>query len=253
MRKFFYFVFASLLAIVYACNEETIVNTPADNKDYFPAKEGSKFIYDLVIDSSLNLNGVRVLDIIGTTKISGTDYFIEIDSLLVESSLSVDTNYFRKSNTGVFYYSDTTGISELVPDSLVNLLRIDSECRLLFFPLQINQTWPVFQIDISVGGIPVFSPVKVNARVIESQQINIAFRDTQYIAEVFKIEYKMEVQLDPQGSSESLIAYGYITENIGFIKWEGESFLISLIRGGKIDLNATTGLITEELRSYFIP
>lgn len=253
MKKVFHFFILVLLTISYSCKDDTIVNPPVDTKDYFPAKEGAKFIYNLVIDSAFYLGGVRISDVTNSISIAGTQYFVQIDSVIIERSLSIDTTYFRKSNTGVFYYIDTTGLGQLIPDSLRNSLRIDSESRLLFFPLRLNQIWPVYQIDITVGGIPVFSPLKTSAKVLEAQKLTVVFRDSQYTIDVYKVEYKLEVQLDTQGSIERFFAYGYIAENIGFVKWEGESFVLNLIRGRRLDLSLTSYYLLEELRSYFIP
>lgn len=253
MKKIFYLITATILLISISCKDNIIVDPGQNNKDYFPAKVGSKFTYSLMIDSSFILNGARISDVTSTSTIAGTEYFVQVDSVIIERALSLDTSYFRKSNTGVFYYTDTTGLGSLIPDSLRNALRIDNESRLLFFPLQLNQTWPVYQIDITVGGVPVFSPLKTSAKVLEALQLTLALRDTQYTIDVYKIEYKLEIQLDPQGSVERFFAYGYVAENIGFVKWEGEAFVLSLIRGGRIDLSSTSGFIKEELINYFIP
>ncbi len=253
MKKIFYLIIASIIIINFSCKDNVIVDPPQANKDYFPSKIGSKFTYSLVVDTNLSLSGARISDVTSLTSISGTEYFIQIDSVIIERTLSIDTSYFRKSNSGVFYYTDTTGLNEFIPDSLSNLLRIDNESRLLFFPIQINQTWPVYQIDITLGGVPFFSPVKTSAKVLEVLQLTIANRDSQYTINAYKIEYKLEIQIDPQGPVERFFAYGYLAENIGFVKWEGEAFVLNLLRGGRLDLNSTSGFILEELRSYFIP
>ncbi|MCX8105880.1 MAG: hypothetical protein N3D80_08440, partial [Ignavibacterium album] len=102
-------------------------------------------------------------------------------------------------------------------------------------------------------GIPIFSPVKTSAKVLGIQQLTVSFRGLQQTIDVYKIEYKLEVQLDPQSPAESFYAYGYIAENIGFVKWEGESFVLNLIRGERLDLSFPSGFYTEVLNYYFIP
>lgn len=253
MKNILSLLVAGILLAGISCKDNDIINPPIDNKDYFPAKVGAKYIYNLTIDTSLVLNGARIYDVINTTTISGTEYFVQIDSVIIEMALTLDTTFFRKSNTGTFYFVDTTGLGILVPDSLRNLLKVDTESRLLFFPLQLNQTWPVYQIDITVGGIPIFSPVKTSAKVLGIQQLTVSFRGSQQTIDVYKIEYKLEVQLDPQAPAENFYAYGYIAENIGFVKWEGESFVLNLIRGGRLDLSFPSGFYTEVLNNYFIP
>jgi len=253
MKIIFYSLVIGVIIFTFSCSEDKLVNPPSEVKDYFPAKVGAKFIYSLTSGSNFVISGARISDITGSQNIKGTEYFVQIDSVILERELTLDTTYFRKSNSGVFYYIDTTGLGVLIPDSLRNSLRIDEESRLLFFPIQLNQTWPVFQIDITLGGIPVFTPLKTSAKVLETQQLTLAFRDTMLTMEVYKIEYKLELKLDPQGSTESFIAYGYIAENIGFVKWEGESFVLNLIRGGRLDLSLTSTYILEQLQGYLIP
>ena len=166
-----------------------------------------------------------------------------------------DTTYFRKSSTGVFYYIDTTGVSAFIPDSVRNQLSIDTESRLLFLPLTLNQIWPVYEVNFTLGGVPVYSLIKISAKVIDSYMLTKTFRDSSITRLVNKIRYDLDVQLSPTSPKETFTAYGYTMDGIGFIKWEGETLVLSLIRGGMLDFSGTisSSFVTEELLEYSNP
>jgi hypothetical protein len=248
-----YILFFMFIALI-SCKEDTVTNPPSDNSDFFPAKVGSKYYYNFYFYVNPALNGGKTISIVDTTNILGTPYFEEIDSLIFDRSLTVDTTFFRKSRTGIFYFIDTTGVSEFIPDSIRNQLSIDTESRLLFFPLTLNQTWPVYQVDITFSGVPIFSIVKIIAKVVDSYQLTRTFRDSSITRTVNKIKYDMDIQLSPTSPKETYTAFGHTMDGVGFIKWEGEEFVLNLIRGGKLNFTGTitSSVVFEELVSYSI-
>lgn len=249
-----YILFFMFIALI-SCKEDTVTNPPSDNSDFFPAKVGSKYYYNFYFYVNPALNGGKTISIVDTTNILGTPYFEEIDSLIFDRSLTVDTTFFRKSRTGIFYFIDTTGVSEFIPDSIRNQLSIDTESRLLFFPLTLNQTWPVYQVDVTFSGVPIFSIVKIIAKVVDSYQLTRTFRDSSITRTVNKIKYDMDIQLSPTSPKETYTAFGHTMDGVGFIKWEGEEFVLNLIRGGKLNFTGTitSSVVFEELVSYSIP
>lgn len=244
-----------ILFALIGCKEESLITPPSANYDFFPLKSGAMYHYNFYYGTDPGLNGSKYIKVKDLININGTEYFTEIDSVIFERALTIDTTYFRKSNTGVFYFIDTTGVSEFIPDSIRNQLVIDIESRLLFSPLALNQTWPVYEINFTLGGIPVYSILKISAKVVDSYMLNQTFGDSSVTRLVNKIRYDMDVQLSPNSSKETFTAYGYTMDGIGFIKWEGESLVLSLIRGGMLDFSGTisSSSVTEELVKYSIP
>ncbi|MGQ9798910.1 MAG: hypothetical protein ACUVRG_06405 [Ignavibacterium sp.] len=255
MKKLISYLTILILFAIIGCKEESVITPPSESYDFFPLKSGSRYLYNFYYDANSELIGSKAITIENTTNINGTEYFIEIDSAVFDRALTIDTTYFRKSRTGVFYFIDTTGVSAFIPDSIRNQLSIDTESRLLFLPLALNQTWPVYEVNFALGGIPVYSIIKISAKVVDSYMFTQTFKDSSVTRLVNKIRYDMDVQLSPTSPKETFTAYGYTMDGIGFIKWEGETLVLSLIRGGMLDFSGTisSSFVTEELLDYSNP
>jgi hypothetical protein len=238
---------------VSAC-KEAITEPPAeeDNRNFFPNTDGSYFFYNVaVFDSTGQIqSGLRKSYLQSDTTLQQTPYQVRIDSLELNGIISVSNSYLRKSANGVFAYFDTTGVSAIVPDSLRNLLTISTEYRLLYFPLSINQTWPVYNVSIDLG-ISRIDVVKISADVIEKDSITIAFRDTSITKEVFKIQYDMTIITGLDLTTETFKAFAWIAEDTGFFKWEGDAELLSFFLGNTVYPGGT--VVVEQLLGFNIP
>lgn len=253
MKNIFNILLIVCLLILISCKNENLTNPPVNIAEYFPSKTGTKHNYNVIINSNLSSIGKRNSYILNRSIKNNTEYIIQIDTLSINAEIAIDTSYFRKTNTGVFYYIDTTGFASAIPDTLRNYLKVDNESRLLFFPLSIGQSWPVYQIDLSISGVPIFSPLKTSAKVVEKKLLNLSIGNTQKSIETFKIEYSLIIQTTPEDEIQRYSAYGYIAENIGFIKWEGESIVLNLIRGSLLYFGLNQGEVEETLYNYLIP
>jgi hypothetical protein len=225
--------------------------------DIYPSKPGTNYRFSVTYGITNPVFGTRksyFIDKSNNKTLSNASlsiYSPQVDSIIYSNNLLVDTTYFRKTSSGVFYYIDTTGFSLLIPDSLKPYLRVDTESRALFFPLSLNQSWPVYQIDIQIVGIPIFSPIKAFAKVTDSYKMDFVFRNSTISANVYKIDYTMEIQLSPEGQVEKQMASALFAVGIGFIKWDGQGSVINLVRG--TTLNFPSENVLEEMTSYFIP
>lgn len=242
-----------LLLLGNGC-KDAVTNPPAeiDTRNFFPNSDGSYFLYDVtVFDSTGQIqSGTRNSYLQGDTTLQQTPYQVRIDSLELNGDLSVSGSYLRKSANGVFGYFDTTGVTAIVPDSLRNLLTISTEYRLLYFPISITQTWPVYNVSIDLG-ISRIDIVKLTAEVIEQDSLTIEFRNKMIIKEVFKIRYDLTLITGLDLTTETYHAFAWIAEDTGFYRWEGDSELLSFFTGntayppGKV--------IVEELSGFHIP
>lgn len=241
------------LLYITAC-KEAITDPPAEinNKNFFPNIEGSYYSYNIsVFDSTGQINsGTRSSYFQGDTIIEQTPYQRKIDSLDLNGNLLMSNIYLRKSQNGVFAFFDTTGFTSIVPDSLRNLLSVNTEYRLLYFPLSVAQTWPVYNVSINLG-VSRIDIVNINAEVIENDSITISFRDTTITREVFKIKLKMEIITDIDLTTVTYNATAWIAEDTGFYKWEGDAELLNFISGTAAYLPGT--IVLEELTAFSIP
>ena len=117
-----------------------------------------------------------------------TPYQIEVDSFTINGVQSVSKSFFRKSSTGVFFYVDidTNGFNAIIPDSLLGAISFDQEYRLLYQPLELNQTWSVYKITVNYLSFQ-FDIFTIDAKVISKNTIDFTFNDSTVSKEVFTI------------------------------------------------------------------
>lgn len=253
-RIFALVVFATILFL--SCKENQTTTPPVEDIETFPSKAGTSYSYNVKFGISNPINGIRKSRIISQSVSKqfldkSVIYQPQIDSILYQGTVLVDTTYFRKSSSGVFYFIDTTGFSQLVPDTLRNLLAIDTESRALFFPLSLNQTWPVYQVDVKIAGIPVFSPIKTYAKVVDSYKMDFVSRNSTKTFNVYKIEYNLDIQLSPESQVERQTVVAHFAVGLGFIKWDGQSAVTNIVKG--TTFTYPSEVILEELTTYHIP
>jgi hypothetical protein len=244
------------LILLSGCSEEKLPTPPTMDIEAFPSEAGTNYTFNISFGQPNSITGIKKSRVLPKANIKlNSDivsiYQPQLDSIIYQGNTLIDTTYFRKTSSGVFYFIDTTGFSQLVPDSLKSFLAIDTESRILFFPLSLNQTWPVYQVDIKIGGIPVFSPIRAFAKVVDFYKMDFVVRNSKITSNVYKIEYNLEIQLSPEGQIERQTAIAHFATGIGFIKWEGQTNVVNLVKG--TTFNYPSEFIIEELSSYFIP
>lgn len=246
----------SLLFLLVACKEST-TEPPIEqiNDKYYVLKDGSSFVYSLSITDTNNLtfNGYRYLTINDSTVLEGTKYKIQIDSF--ETFIPFDTlttsvvSYIRESNGGVFTFADTTGFTSFLPDSLRQYLSVDKESRLLFYPLNIGQEFPVFTLSLSAFIIGI-SVLDIDAKVESTENISMIINNVSTDFITRKIKYTFIIR--PSSSVEfEYNAYGWVVKDFGFVKWEGDSEVFNFLFNENIFPPATN--IKMNLIQFNIP
>lgn len=257
MKKYFTFIgIISITLLFFSCSDDKSVNPPTFEVETFPSKNGTFYKYDIQFGITNPIPGTKKSYIFSKPNKQNVKnilsiYQPQVDTIFYQGRTLVDTTYFRKTSSGVFYFVDTTGFSQLLPDSLKNFLTVDTESRLLFFPLSLNQTWPVYQIDIKVAGVPVFSPIRTFAKVIDTYQLDLVLRNSNITVTAYRIEYNLDVQLSPEGQVERQTAIAEFAVGLGFIRWYGHTSVINLAKGNTF--NFPSEIMNEELISHFIP
>jgi hypothetical protein len=129
-------LFLSLLfftaLLINACSDNsTGSGGEEDNSNYFPNNDGAYYKYNVNRTESggLQISGTRSVNYNGTGTKAGTPYQIQIDSNAVGVFTVVSESYFRKEQSGVYYFLDTTGLAEYTPaiPALISQLVIDPE------------------------------------------------------------------------------------------------------------------------------
>jgi len=245
-----------ILLVFNYCSDEKSTNPPDNNPppaNYFPSGDGTNYTYNVEqIDSIGNMqSGLRYTLYDGVSTIENTQYQNQFDSLLIETINVTGTTNFRKTGTGVFYFVDTTGISDIVPDSLLSAISLLSESRVLLFPLEEGSFWPVYSVTISNQNIN-FSPLVVNGVFAEKENITINLISGDIEAEATRVEYTFSIITDINLPPQRLTANAWFVDEIGIVKLEGRSILINLITGGGLEILDTTSTVTQSLIDFEI-
>ncbi|MCZ6702149.1 MAG: hypothetical protein O6940_03810 [Ignavibacteria bacterium] len=253
--KYILLLIVNLLAFNY-CSDEESTNPPDNNSppvNFFPSGDGTNYTYDVEqVDSIGNMqSGLRYTLYDGVSTIESTQYQNQFDSLILETINITGTANFRKTGTGVFYFVDTTGISDIVPDSLFSVISLPSESRLLLFPLEEGSFWPVYSITISNQNIN-FSPLVINGVFAEKEKITINLINGDIEAEATRVEYTFSIITDLTQPPQRLTANAWFVDDIGIVKLEGRSILINLITGGGLEISDTTSIVTQSLIDFEI-
>lgn len=253
--KYILLVILNLFFFNY-CSDDESTNSPGNSSppaNFFPNGDGTNYTYDIEqVDSIGNIQrGLRYTLYDGVSTIENTQYQNQFDSLMIESISVTGTTNFRKTGTGVFYFVDTTGISEIVPDSLLSLISLPSESRVVLFPLEAGSFWPVYSVTISNQNIN-FSPLVVNGVFAEKENITINLISGEIKAEATRVEYIFSIITDINLPPQRLTANAWFVDEIGIVKLEGRSILINLITGGGLEISDTTSTVTQSLIDFEI-
>lgn len=253
--KFIYLLLVISVIFFLSCKEEpTEPPLLLPPPDYFPAIDGSYYKYDVQFSDSLNnlFVGARISQIRSDTIIAQTSYQVQDDSLYFGSIGLRSFSYLRKSVNGIFYYSDTTGISLLVADTLAQYLNVDPEIRLLYQPLSVSQQWSVLKINLNYQNILSLNILDVSAFVSQKDTINITIGSGSFTREALQINFLMKLRLPDQTVADVYEASGWVVDEIGFVKWEGDIAVISLLSGGLRNLILIEGKLKQDIKDYLI-
>ena len=236
----------------------------SDTTNYFPNANGNYYKYSIngTDSTGTHLTGTRSESYSGTKTILGTDYQIQIDTTTFSNISSSSESYVRKSqpaagssNYGVYVYLDTSGISDLIPDSLLQYLKISDEMTLYSFPLADVNSWPVLNVKLDFGIIAI-TLVDVKATYIGTENVNLNLVSGSKTMSAAKIKYDLTLTIPDVNNvfgtptTQVYTAYAWLVSNIGPVKWDGNASLLNAIVGGDIVLADTSGTLSQSLIDY---
>ncbi len=182
--------------------------------------------------------------------INGTIYKLQIDSIQTNLQLSVSSSYFRTTETGVFYFVDTTGFTNTLPDSLQSSVELQDEMRAYLFPLSGGTFWPVYRISIELNEFIIFNLVDITGKFISDETLILELSDGTQTVNTKKVEIIFKLQT---GAADFVITFNantWLTEDIGIVKMEGSAVVLNLFGGGGLDLSDTSITVTQNLIDY---
>jgi hypothetical protein len=237
------FFFAALL--FSSCDSDDSVNGgngEEDNTNYFPNNEGAYYKYNITkTDSAGPVSGTRSVKYSGTSSITGIPYQRLIDSSAYSAVTVVSESYFRKTDAGVYYYLDTTGLAGNIPpqyQQYISQLTIDPEMRLLASPLQ--SSWPVFKILLATASV-----ISVQATNLGNESFNNGFVS----GEAVKVGYDVSITI-PLLPAQTFSAFCWFLPDVGAARWTGNATALNALSGGGIDFDDSTTVVTQDLIYY---
>lgn len=225
---------------------------------YYPNTEGNFYKYSVERQDSTApaKSGTRTSRYNGTSTIAGVTYQNQIDTVKFSDTTYTYTSLFQKNESGVNYFVDTTGLYEVIPDSLLAFLQYDASLNFLSFPLQDGKSWQVFNMGLKLGNLPLIKLLDVTAYDEGTENVSLNLNGSNVTESAVKIRYDLNLTVpDPTNflaapSTGSFSANAWVVENIGVIKWQGNGTLLNAFTGGGIHFADTTSTVTQTLTSY---
>ena len=251
--KLLSFILAGLL-FVYSCTEENSTNPPGEENlpVYFPNSEGTFYKYEIIQTDTNGVASMGIRDVVylEDTLINSTRYKLQIDSIQTNLQLSVSSSYFRTTETGVFYFVDTTGFTNTLPDSLQSSVELQDELRAYLFPLSEGTFWTVYRISIEVNEFLSFNLVDIIGKYVSDETLILDISDGTQTVNTKKVEIVFKLQT---GAADSVITFNantWLAEDIGIVKMAGSAVVLSLFSGGGLDLSDASITVTQNLIYY---
>jgi hypothetical protein len=255
-NKIVLLVFASIVAVSFSfCSSDNPTNPTEQNlKDYYPGLKGTTYKYEIEQqDSSGNIKkATRFVYYGDEIQIDTTSYREQKDSVDDGTNVLENISYFRKTETGVFYFTDTTGLLSFVPDSIRNLISLQDEMRLFLNPLSAGSFWPVYRVTINLQPGFSFKPIDINGYFVAREDITLNLETGISLVSTEKVKYDMDVMIDLNQTVQSFSAQVWFAEKIGIVKIEGSSLLINILLTGELNLGDTTANVRHNLLNYDI-
>jgi hypothetical protein len=239
------------LFLFYSCMNDKYVNPDyqTENGNYFPNTEGSCYKYEIFRSDSNNSiqDGNRVITYNGDSLIQRTRYQIQLDSVESSTQTISSVSYFRTTSTGVFYFVDTTGISSLLPDSLLRSIDLQTEMRLFLFPFIRGNSWTVYRVSYNVSSQFGYNIINFSAKYFNDEVLQLNLNGIEKTLNTKKVKYLLSIQTDPNSSPQNYETNIWVADNIGIVKMQGSTVILGIFSGGGIGLSNVTGEITQNL------
>ena len=252
-------IFSTAILFNACKSKSTTEPTTSVSGDFFPNGDGTTYKYNTVTTDSngSKTSGTRSTTYSGTTVMGSSTFQNEIDTVTVSGFSTVAHSFFLKSNNSVVYALDTTGLSQTIPDSLMQYIQLDATLKFLQTPFQDGGSWPVFNLSLKFGSIS-FNLVAVTAYYEGMEQVPLNLVTGNVTENAAKIKYALKLTIpnlqNPLAApyTATYTANAWFTSGIGIVQWEGSEAVLGAFSGGGINLGDTTATVTQSLVSYKI-
>ncbi|MBZ0201177.1 MAG: hypothetical protein K8H86_14990 [Ignavibacteriaceae bacterium] len=250
-----------LAALLFgACGSNDSGTNPAPSgPNYYPNGNGTSYKYTIQTTDSngTNVTGTRSSIYQGAQSFSGVSYQVEFDSTTISGFPTTNKFYFRKTDAGVYFFADTTGLSASVPDTLLQYVKLDSnEFGLFSFPFTDGKTWTVFKLSI-VFGVITIPVVDVSGAYAGKEDVVLNLAGGTATKNAVKVKFTLTLTIpNPdnvfQTYTKTYDAFAWLVDGIGIVRWQGNAAILNTFSGSGIDLGDTTRVVSQSLVNYNI-
>ncbi|MGE5432428.1 MAG: hypothetical protein ACM3QX_15200 [Syntrophomonadaceae bacterium] len=249
--------------LFYSCKKSSTEPTAPQGavtaKNYYPGNVGSRFVYSVDTTGAGGALGTRTSVFTGTKIINGTEYISQESTVKIGPDSVKSTMYFRRSDVGVYFYVDTTGLSRFFPDSLKSqlTLQIDNELQAFNLNLDKNLPWPAFKMNVKYGSLITFNIIDLTAYYLGSENLTLNLTQGQQTKQAEKIRYVFKLTIpdlnNPTHPSERTFnADAWFVKDIGVVKFQGNGTILGALSGNGIDFADTSKTVSQNLTSFDI-
>jgi len=244
-----------MIFIFFGCSDDSTNPPKVNYADYYPNSDQTNYTYSITeYDSTGTLinSGLRFVLYNGDVYINNIQYKNQIDSVSIDTINSGSISNFRKTNTGVFYYVDTSEVANAIPDSLRNLVELPQEMRLLLYPLESGSLWPVYRVTVHLQSGIIFTPITISGGFVSRDSLTLNLNSGDIGVNTVKVKYEMIIIQDPLQLPQTYTSYAWFVENLGMVKMEGNSAVLNALITGEFNFEDSTGTISQDLIEYEI-
>lgn len=261
MKARLYFILLTVLSLfIAACKEDDNPADPGpgDTANYFPGGTETYYLFEIEVQDSTGaaVTGERSVRYTGTTTLSGRQYIHETDSIFTGGVTSTTDAYFRKASDGIFYFLDTAGLGETIPDTMMQYITFSSEIKAFTLPFETGTNWNVFKMTLKYLIIQL-DIVDVSASVTGKENIVLNLTSGQVTKEALKVRFVFKLTIpDPQNPfsnfTQTLEAFSWVVKDIGVVKWQGNATVLGAFTGSGINFGDSTSTVSQSLINYDI-
>lgn len=211
---------------------------------YYPGAAGSTFTY------SVQGGGERIVNFSESSEHNGI--YIKQTSTI---DTAVSVSFFRRTDAGLYFYIDTTGLSGFIPDSLSSILTLNLDKEVTTFIKTFNTTvdWVAFKMDVNLLTIP-YNVIMVNSHYEGTEDLVITPGSSALRGEKVRYDMKFTIPNMTGGpaQTQTFTAHLWFVKDVGIAKLEGNATVLNALSGGGIDFADTNKIMTQSLVSYDI-
>ncbi|MCX6151894.1 MAG: hypothetical protein NTX22_15320 [Ignavibacteriales bacterium] len=260
-----FLIFLLSIHFISCSKKSNPADTNLNNQDsalqYYPGNGGSKFNYavETVTQAGISFMGSRMVSFTGLQKVNNTEYFVQLNSTKLRLDTVKTNAFFRRTNAGVYFFLDTTGVYKYYQATPGSSASMDFDRELIVYSRYLDQSasWKVYKIGLNFTDLASYNIIDLIANYLVREDISLNLTSGQVTMSAEKIKYTLNLRIpdknDPgKFSFSSFAAFMWFVKDIGIVKLQGNMAVIEVLTGSSTNLSDTSQTMTQNLISYEI-